>query len=73
MAKVGFHKGSSGSPFHTEYYGPTGIDMGPGGKPSDPAPRVGSGVLGRKVSAEWNRGPRGGSMSSRRDSDSDSE
>ncbi len=68
MAKVGFHKGSSGSPFHTEYYGPRGIETGPGGEPSERSPRVGPGTLGRKVAMEWNRGARGGSSAGRKDS-----
>lgn len=59
----GFHKGSSGSPFQTEYYGNEGIDMGPGGKPSDEMPRIGAGALGRKVQTEMTRTKRGSSMS----------
>lgn len=55
MAKVGFHKGSSGSPFHTEYYGNEGIETGPGGKPSEGGPRVGAGVEGRRVTMEVDR------------------
>lgn len=64
----GFHVGSSGSPFHTEYYGDRGIMTGPGGAPSIRSPRVGPGTLGRKVAMEWNRGARGGSSSGRNDS-----
>ena len=51
----GFHKGSSGSPFHTEYYGNAGIETGPGGKPSERGPSIGSGVLGRRVEMEVDR------------------
>lgn len=60
MAKAGFHKGSSGSPFQTEYYGNQGMDTGPGGKPSDEMPRVGAGVMGKRVGTEWTRGKKGG-------------
>jgi hypothetical protein len=74
MAKLGFHKGSSGSPFHTEYYANEGAETGPGGKPSERSPRVGPGTLGRKVMMEWNRGARGGvSAGNKRSGDSDSE
>lgn len=55
MAKVGFHKGWSGSPFHTGYVGNEGIEIGPGGKPSERGPRIGSGVLGRRVTTEVQR------------------
>jgi hypothetical protein len=55
----GFHKGSSGSPFQTEYYGTEGIDTGPGGKPSEEMPRIGAGVLGRRVQPEMSRTMRG--------------
>lgn len=55
MAKVGFHKGAMGSPFQKEYYGNEGIDMGPGGEPSERGPRIGSGVLGRRVKMEVQR------------------
>lgn len=55
MAKVGFHKGWSGSPFHIGYDADEGIEMGPGGKPSERGPKVGAGVLGERVKMEVDR------------------
>jgi hypothetical protein len=55
MAKLGFHKGWSGSPFHTGYEGNKGAETGPDGKPSERGPRIGSGVLGMRVETEVTR------------------
>ena len=55
MAKVGFHKGSLGSPFQLEYMADRGIDTGPDGDLSEGGPRIGSGVLGKRVMMEVQR------------------
>lgn len=51
--KVGFHKGSLGSPFQLEYQGDEGLE--PGDADYQSGPRVGSGVLGRRVMMEVQR------------------
>lgn len=53
--KAGFHKGWSGSPFQTGYNANQGMDLGPGGKSSDEMPRVGPGVMGKRVKPEASR------------------
>lgn len=52
MAKVDFHKGSLGSPFQLEYMADQGIDAR---APSERGPRIGAGVLGRRVQMEVSR------------------
>lgn len=52
MAKMGFHKGWSGSPFHTGYEANEGYEAQP---PSDRGPRIGAGVLGQRVDMEVER------------------
>jgi hypothetical protein len=49
MAKMGFHKGSSGSPFQTEYYANEGYEAR---SVADRGPRIGAGALGRRVTME---------------------
>ena len=44
---VGFHKGSSGSPYHLETYGDEGLD--PGDADYQSGPRIDAGVLGDRV------------------------
>ena len=69
-----FTKGALGSPFSTEYYGNEGIEMGPGGRPSEGGPKIGSGVLGRRVEMEVQRdndGPKRGRGRMRRGSTED--
>ena len=69
----GFRVGWSGSPFQTEYQGDRGIMTGPGGEPSERAPRVGPGTMGKRVMYEWNRGAQGGAGSNGRKNSGDSE
>lgn len=53
MAKgAGFHRGSSGSPKHTEVSGAEGFD---GGHVGPDGPRIGPGPMARKVTAEYSR------------------
>lgn len=56
MAKPArFKVGSSGSGKHTETVS-NGEGMGgPASRPSDPGPRIGGGVLGRRVRPEYDR------------------
>jgi hypothetical protein len=56
MAKAArFKIGSSGSGKHTEMQG-TGEGMGgPASRPSEMGPRIGSGVMGRRVTPEYDR------------------
>ena len=52
--KVGFHKGTLGSPFQLETYGDEGVG-GIGTAERTDGPRIGSGVLGRRVEMEVDR------------------
>lgn len=53
MAKgASFHRGTSGSPKHTEVHGSQGFDAGHVGPDG---PRIGAGVEGRKVNPEVNK------------------
>ena len=56
--KVGFHKGSLGSPFQLEYQGDEGMDISPD-TDSQSGPRIGSGVLGKRVTMEVQRAGNG--------------
>ena len=59
---AGFHKGWSGSPFHTGYNADDGMDMGEASKRED-GPRIGPGYLGKKVSMEVSKAsPKGKSV-----------
>ena len=49
------HKGALGSPFQLEYYANEGMDGGPAARPSERGPRIGSGVMGRRVMMEVER------------------
>lgn len=51
---VGFHKGTLGSPFQLETYGDEGVG-GFGEAERTDGPRIGSGVLGRRVTMEVQR------------------
>lgn len=57
MAKPArFKVGSSGSGNHTEVVGDgSGMGTGPGARPSEVGPRIGAGVLGRRVRPEYDR------------------
>ena len=69
MATRGLHKGSSGSPFHiSEYEADMPID--PGDADYQSGPRVGAGVLGKRVSMEVSKN--GNGRSGRRDRNTDS-
>lgn len=53
MAKgASFHRGTSGSPKHTEVHGSTGFD---GGHVGESGPRIGAGVEGRRVTPEYSK------------------
>jgi len=65
MAGASFRKGSLGSPWSTEVKGPTAMD--PGDADNFEGPRIGSGVLGKRVQMEVQRaGNRGRSGKSDR-------
>jgi len=67
MAGASFRKGSLGSPWSTEVKGPTAMD--PGDADNFEGPRIGSGVLGKRVQMEVGRaGNRGRSGKSDRES-----
>ena len=51
---VGFRKGWSGSPFHTGYEANEGMDLGDA-KRAESGPRIGAGVLGKRVTMEVDR------------------
>ena len=53
MAGASFRKGSLGSPWSTEVKGPTAMD--PGDADNFEGPRIGSGVLGKRVQMEVGR------------------
>jgi len=57
MAKpTRFHVGTSGSSKHTEMVGTgEGMGNGPGARPSEMGPRIGAGVLGKRVTPEYDR------------------
>jgi hypothetical protein len=55
MAKIGFHKGWSGSPFHTGYEANEGVDLSADGARAEGGPRIGAGVLGDRVKMEIQR------------------
>ena len=59
---AGFHKGWSGSPFHTGYNANEGMDTGEDGKRADDGPRIGPGYLGKKVSMEVSKSSKGKSV-----------
>lgn len=69
MAGASFRKGSLGSPWSTEVKGPTAMD--PGDADNFEGPRIGSGVMGKRVMMEVQRaGGKGrGSKSDRGDYD----
>jgi hypothetical protein len=56
---VGFRKGALGSPFSTEYQANEGMDLG-NAERGEGAPRIGPGVLGKKVMMDVQRNSRGG-------------
>ncbi len=57
MAKgASFHKGSSGSPKHTEVMGADGFG---GGHLGPDGPRIGAGVLGKRVTPEYAKSGKG--------------
>jgi hypothetical protein len=58
---VGFHKGSLGSPFQLETYGPSGVNAGE--SDYEDGPRIGPGVL-KRVTMEVDRGGGKGGKSS---------
>lgn len=67
MAKAArFKAGWSGSPKQTEVKGADGYGGGEASRPSVPGPRIGPGVMARRVQMEVGRGPKqGGKMSGR--------
>lgn len=59
---VGFRKGALGSPYSTETYGNMAPEVGAAAAPSERGPKIGSGVLGKRVTMEVDRdgGMKGG-------------
>jgi hypothetical protein len=55
---AGFHKGWSGSPFHTGYNANKGMDTGDA-EEGDDGPRIGPGYLGKKVTMEVSKASKG--------------
>lgn len=55
---AGFHKGWSGSPFHTGYNTDEGMDIGDAQR-GDDGPRVGPGKFSKRVTSEISRNSKG--------------